>query len=347
MKVQIVYLLLAATLLSGSAAISAKTIQEPFIPAIAGLQSKAMLLGFAKNQYDLGMAYYDETKIPRNTAKAIEWLTLASEKNYAPAKVTLAKMLLTGDGVKPNQALAMQLLQQAVGQGDEQAKQILKNIANVSAASQQYSAVDQTLLCKGWHTQNMTIPFFLEQLSRDDVEGKAHKNIETQLKQNYIQQDVYKYYPEYKDAEGDIPYIQIFLPKNVNTSLFNKIELTNHYGYGFNFEGTIRPSESIEKLKKLIEDRDKIQLKQLNAEQFNRDLRQMNLFHSRQNYDAAGKITEKLTAQFQNSYLIHKDNLQSLYFASKPRDADNYFWEFIYLTKLKNGNVQMICGVTS
>lgn len=347
MKDQIVYLLLATTLLSGSSAISAKTIQEPFIPAIAGLQSKAMLLGFAKNQYDLGMAYYDGTKIPRNTAKAIEWLNLASEKNYAPAKVTLAKMLLSGDGVKPNQALAMQLLQQAVGQGDEQAKQILKNIANVSAASQQYSAIDQILLRKGWYTQNMTVPSFLEQMAREEIEGTAHKNIETQLKQAYMQQDVYKYYPEYKDAEGDTPHVQIFLPKNVSTALFNKIEFTDHYGYGFNFEGTIRQSESIEKLKKLIEDRDKIQLRQLDAEQFNRDLKQLNLFHSRQNYDAAWKITEKLTAQFQNSYLIHKDNLQLLYFASKPRGVDSSFWEFIYLTKLKNGNIQIICGVTS
>lgn len=347
MKSQIVYLVLVGMVLGRSTDISAKTIQEPFIPAIAGLQSKAMLLGFAKNQYDLGMAYYEGTKIPRNTAKAIEWLNLASEKNYAPAKVTLAKILLTGDGVKPNQALAMQLLQQAMGQGDEQAKQMLKNISNVLVASQLYPAIDQALLCKGWHTQNMMVPSFLEQMAREEIEEKAHKNIETELKQVYMQQDLYKYYPEYKDAEGDTPHVQIFLPKNANTALFNKLEFTDHYGYGFNFQGTIRPSESIEKLKKFIEDRDKIQLKQLDAEQFNRDLRQIRLFNSQQNYEASGKITEKLTAQFQNSYLIHKDNLQSLYYASKPRGADGYFGEFIYLTKLKNGNVKIICGVTS
>lgn len=30
------------------------------IPAIAGLQTKAIVIGFAKNQYELGMAYYEE-----------------------------------------------------------------------------------------------------------------------------------------------------------------------------------------------------------------------------------------------------------------------------------------------
>src|SRR5690606_3024269 len=170
MKSQIVYLVLVGMVLGRSTDISAKTIQEPFIPAIAGLQSKALLLGFAKNQYDLGMAYYDGAKIPRNTAKAIEWLNLASEKNYAPAKVTLAKMLLTGDGVKPNHALAMRLLQQAMGQGDEQAKKMLKNISNVLVAAQLYPAIDQALLCKEWHTKNMTVPSFLEQMAREEIE---------------------------------------------------------------------------------------------------------------------------------------------------------------------------------
>jgi len=39
--------------------------------------------------------------------------------------------------------------------------------------------------------------------------------------------------------------------------------------------------------------------------------------------------------------------LQSLYFASKPRGRDDYggFAEYIYLTKSKNGEIKVICGV--
>ena len=310
--------------------IQAKTMNEQIIPAIAGVQSKALLLGFAKNQYDLGMAYYDGQKIPRNTSKAIEWLNLASEKNYAPAKVVLAKMLLSGDGVNPNPVLATRLLQQAASNGNQQAKQMLEQTSNTPSASQiaqQYSAIDQVLLCQGWYTKNMTQPSFLEQMARDEIEGKAHKNIEIGLKQTYQIQDTYRYYPEYKDAYADTPYVQIFLPRNAKNALFKKLEFTNHYGYGFNFEGVIQSNADIAQLKNLIENRDKIQL--------------------RQNYDASSKITEQLFTQFKNSYLVHDDNLQSLYFASKPRGSDDYggFAEYIYLTKSKNGEIKVICGV--
>lgn len=330
--------------------IQAKTMNEQIIPAIAGVQSKALLLGFAKNQYDLGMAYYDGQKIPRNTSKAIEWLNLASEKNYAPAKVVLAKMLLSGDGVNPNPVLATRLLQQAASNGNQQAKQMLEQTSNTPSASQiaqQYSAFDQALLCQGWYTKNMTQPSFLEQMARDEIEGKAHKNIEIGLKQTYQIQDTYRYYPEYKDAYADTPYVQIFLPRNAKNALFKKLEFTNHYGYGFNFEGVIQSNADIAQLKNLIENRDKIQLRQFDAEQFNRDLKAISSLQLRQNYDASSKITEKLFTQFKNSYLVHDDNLQSLYFASKPRGSDDYggFAEYIYLTKSKNGEIKVICGV--
>lgn len=105
----------------------AENIHEPIIPAIAGLQSKALLLGFAKNQYELGMAYYEGKAVPRNIPKAVEWLNRASVRNYAPAKATLAKMNLNGDGVTRNPQLAKQLLQ-AAQKGDAEAQAMLANI---------------------------------------------------------------------------------------------------------------------------------------------------------------------------------------------------------------------------
>ncbi len=79
--------LLLSTNLLGTQAVFAENINEPIIPAIAGLQTKAIVIGFAKNQYELGMAYYEGKSHSKNTAKAVEWLHRAKWKNYAPAKV--------------------------------------------------------------------------------------------------------------------------------------------------------------------------------------------------------------------------------------------------------------------
>ena len=54
MKKIIMGLLLSTNLL-GTQAVFAENINEPIIPAIAGLQTKAIVIGFAKNQYELGM----------------------------------------------------------------------------------------------------------------------------------------------------------------------------------------------------------------------------------------------------------------------------------------------------
>ena len=89
--------------------------------ALVGLQTKATVLGFAKNQYDLGMAYYEGKLVERDPKKAAEWLSKAAKKNYAPAMFVLGGMLLGGDGVNQNIPLGSQLINSAAAKGDKSA----------------------------------------------------------------------------------------------------------------------------------------------------------------------------------------------------------------------------------
>ena len=94
--------------------------------ALLGLQTKATLLGFAKNEYDLGMAYYNGELVKRDPQKAAEWLLKAAKKNYAPAMFTLGKMLIAGDGVQKNGSAGSQLIQTAANKRNEQAIAFIK-----------------------------------------------------------------------------------------------------------------------------------------------------------------------------------------------------------------------------
>lgn len=97
-------------------------------PALLALQSKATLLGFAKNEYELGMAYYDGKLVPRNAAKAAEWLIKASKKNYAPAMFVLGKMLIKGDGVEKNIHLGAELLTAAANKNNKDALEYINSL---------------------------------------------------------------------------------------------------------------------------------------------------------------------------------------------------------------------------
>lgn len=94
--------------------------------ALLGLQTKATLLGFAKNEYDLGMAYYEGKIVERDPQKAAEWLLKASKKNYAPAMFVYGGMLLTGDGTQRNIQLGSQLINAAAAKGDKQALALIE-----------------------------------------------------------------------------------------------------------------------------------------------------------------------------------------------------------------------------
>lgn len=111
---------------------STEKIQAPLL----NLQAKATLLGFAKNEYELGLAYYEGKIVQRDPQKAAEWLLKAANKNYAPAMFVVGKMALIGDGIQQNIQAGNQLIQAAANKGDKQALTFINE-------SKQLKAVDQ------------------------------------------------------------------------------------------------------------------------------------------------------------------------------------------------------------
>ena len=330
----------------------AENIHEPIIPAIAGLQSKALLLGFAKNQYELGMAYYEGKAIPKNIPKAVEWLNRASVKNYAPAKVALAKMNLNGDGVTRNPQLAKQLLLQAAQKGNEEAQVMLANFNMAEQKrQQQYSKLDSALLCQNWNIQNARELPFYNKLAVREMTGTVHKVIETSLKQNYTEQNQYKYYPEYKDSEGDTPDMRIFTPKNSSTALFSKIETANYYGYGAKYEAIFKARTDIEAVKQFIEQRDGSRFTAFNQSQIRQfGIEQKKLQSSDLDYEPMLKATKSLNQKYNGLHLVHLDgNVKQIYVSFQPRieeDGQAYFVNYVALLIRNDGKQVLTCGVS-
>lgn len=351
MKNMMMGLLLSSSVLI-TQTVFAENIHEPIIPAIAGLQSKALLLGFAKNQYELGMAYYEGKSIPRNIPKAVEWLNRASVKNYAPAKVTLAKMNLNGDGVTRNPQLAKQLLLQAAQKGNEEAQAMLVTLNTAEQKKQQqYSKLDSALLCQNWNTQNTQESPFYNQLAVREITGNAHKAIETSLKQSYTEQNQYKYYPEYKDSEGDTPDMRIFTPKSPNAGLFSKIETANHYGYGAKYQAIFRAGVDLEAVKQFIEQRDGVRFTVFNQSQIKQfSAEQKKLQSSDLDYEPMLSANNALKRKYNGLHVVHLDgNVKQISVSFKPRveeDGQAYFVNYIALLTKNNGTHVLTCGVS-
>lgn len=141
MKIQnIAFALIAGVMCStAQAAIVVKDAKgniEHLQSALLSLQAKATLLGFAKNEYDLGMAYYEGKLVKRDSQKATEWLFKAAQKNHAPAMFTLGKMMLMGDGLQKNVTLGNQLIQTSANKGYEPALALLNSNEKTTQESQ-------------------------------------------------------------------------------------------------------------------------------------------------------------------------------------------------------------------
>lgn len=156
---------------------------EQLQSALLSLQAKATLLGFAKNEYDLGMAYYEGKLVNRDPQKAAEWLLKAAHKNHAPAMFTLGKMLLAGDGVQKNGNAGSQLIQTAANKGNEQA------IAFIKANQQpvQVSAKSNIAQVKNTSTNGMCSyqDFYIQSAGDREYaarQGKKVKDLEEYVK---------------------------------------------------------------------------------------------------------------------------------------------------------------------
>lgn len=288
MKKIMMGLVLSASVLGANTA-AAETIREPIIPAIAGLQSKAILLGFAKNQYELGMAYYDGTLIPRDTAKAIEWLNRANAKGYAPAQVVLAKMNLTGDGVVANPQLAYQLLQQAAQKGNQDAINMLQQVQQQPTMS----ALDDQLLCKGWsHQTKKNAFFFIEDL----IIGYDEMTSQTKsLKQSLLQS--YTATIPYEDESGDSDPVA-YVPKNPQAALFKKLETNNFYGYGYRYDAEFKAGVDLKKIVAYLEQRDAIKFQHYSQAQVQHYQNQYQQLDHMKNDTARVAAREKLNREY-------------------------------------------------
>ena len=71
--------------------------------------------GDAQAQFNLGVAYYNGEGVPKDKNRAIRWLRLAADQNFAEAQYSLATLLLEVDPVI-NKHEGIRLLQQAAEQ---------------------------------------------------------------------------------------------------------------------------------------------------------------------------------------------------------------------------------------
>lgn len=96
----------------------------PYKDAFPDLKRRAES-GDPEARHILGERHLVGIHTESNYTKALKWLTLAVQQDYAPAKASLAQMYLTGRGVKQDRVKAIQLLVEAAQQGYEPAQRLL------------------------------------------------------------------------------------------------------------------------------------------------------------------------------------------------------------------------------
>ena len=104
-------------------------------------------------RFNLGMAYLNGDGVPKNPAKAIQWLKVAESQNFAEAQYTIGILLLEGDdGVEKNTLEGLKYLNKASSQNHQLAQRYLKKRnGDVKSVSEPIQPVtnDQELLARG------------------------------------------------------------------------------------------------------------------------------------------------------------------------------------------------------
>lgn len=103
-------------------------------------------------RFNLGMAYLNGDGVPKNPAKAIQWLKVAESQNFAEAQYTIGILLLEGDdGVEKNTLEGLKYLNKASSQNHQLAQRYLKKRnGDVKSVSEPIQPVtnDQELLAR-------------------------------------------------------------------------------------------------------------------------------------------------------------------------------------------------------
>lgn len=205
-------------------------------------------------------------------------------------------------------------------------------------------------MCQGWSRKNINETPFLQELSTHSVTGTTHRTLETELMQNFREEDQFKYYPEYEDAEGDVPDIRIFIPKYPDKSLFNKIETSNFYGYGYQYEAYVNKNIDIEQIRNILEESGKFKFPAFDTQLFNQYEYEISKLNDLERYDQADALRAEKNKVFKNTEFLFEKEPQQLYVSLKPRveeDGTKLFSDYIYLVKQQNGDVKVSCGIIS
>jgi TPR repeat protein len=88
----------------------------------AGYMEKAAAMGHTRAQASLGLDYVNGTGEPKDTGKAIYWLTLAADKGHRVAQAQLGDLYEDGNGVEQNLTKAFRYHSLSAQQGWWQAE---------------------------------------------------------------------------------------------------------------------------------------------------------------------------------------------------------------------------------
>lgn len=319
--------------------------------ALVGLQTKATVLGFAKNQYDLGMAYYEGKLVERDPKKAAEWLSKAAAKGYAPAMFIMGKMLWAGDGVKTDQKRAAELIAAAAHKNNKDALALIAEAEKQQKEFESFSEMDSHLLCKNWYRdeedlEDQKAEFHSFYYHLADVYHKPisseNKALLATFNNIFKEGDVDEFYPEYKDVyDGDIPYIAVFIPRHSESTVVKRIDILNHYGYGMDYEATLTNNNDLDKIKNFIEYRDKFKFKLYDENAMKEFIRLGDT--DSENYEHNLKLRSQ---NYFGLYLNEDDvkKIQKLYFYAAPLKNDPTTLRYVSIEKLKDNTVLLGCG---
>ena len=91
-------------------------------PAAVQEFRQAADLGYAKAQYNLGLAYLQGQGVAKNDQEGINWFRKAADQNFAPAQYNVGIAYAQGQGVEKDPRQAVEWLQKAAKQGFDPAQ---------------------------------------------------------------------------------------------------------------------------------------------------------------------------------------------------------------------------------
>ena len=96
-------------------------------------------LGDAEAQYNLGVMFDQGASVEQDLARAASWYRKAAEQGFMDAQTNLGMMYYRGEGVAIDLTEASRWLQRAAEQGDEEAANLLAQLASHSDSDKQSS----------------------------------------------------------------------------------------------------------------------------------------------------------------------------------------------------------------